>query len=262
MKTVQCRECFMRNALRGGGNGGGSEMKTAWMFGGHLWSSGTPGYVKPYTPDGADVNYEQLCFMVSTFVGTGMQGHLTGYKVTSSATSTAMLRGWMDFRKRYNRLLNAPAMPVRAPACAFPQNVNCQGWNMSSPCWQHCDLTKLGFDGLFRYLPVAHFPGERAKGLLTLWNQGHEAITVPELPLNVALMGELRSLVAVDGAAATALPVVPVSRFVANVTLTGLRLPPRAVRNVFFYLSAADAAGHAHAADGTMSCARPAGLLW
>ena len=132
---------------------------------------------------------------------------------------------------------------------------------MSSACWQQCDLTKLGFDGLFRYLPVAHFPGERAKGLLTLWNQGHEAITVPELPLNVALMGELRSLVAVDGAAATALPVVPVSRFVANVTLTGLRLPPRAVRNVFFYLSAADAAGHAHAADGTMSCARPAGLL-
>ena len=123
MKTVQCRECFMRQAVQGGVNGGGSEIKTAWMFGtysldrdsefcqdklrthsamvslqtawgagGHLWGSGTPGYVKPYTPEGADVNYEQLCFMVSTFVGTGMQGHLTGYKLTSSPTSTKMLR--------------------------------------------------------------------------------------------------------------------------------------------------------------------------
>jgi hypothetical protein len=33
MKTVQCRECFMRQAVQGGVNGGGSEIKTAWMFG-------------------------------------------------------------------------------------------------------------------------------------------------------------------------------------------------------------------------------------
>ena len=65
-KVVQCRECFARQQDIGHPTGGGSEIKTAWMFGGHLWSSGTPGYVKPYTPDGADVNYEQLCFMVST----------------------------------------------------------------------------------------------------------------------------------------------------------------------------------------------------
>ena len=129
---------------------------------------------------------------------------------------------------------------------------------MSDPCWQQCDLATLGFDGLFHYLPVAHFPREKAKGLLTLWNQGHEAITVPELPLNVALMGELHSLIAVDGSTMTALPVIPVSRFVANVTLRGLNLPPRSVRNVFFYISKADAVIHAH--DGTISCAKPAKL--
>jgi hypothetical protein len=165
-------------------------------------------------------------------------------------------------------LLYAQAMPVRAPACAFPTGVNvgpyepqhCQGWNVSDPCWQKCDLSKLGYDGLFHYLPVAHFPQEKEKALLTLWNQGHEVITIPTLSLNVALMGDVRSLVAVDGATVTTLAVVPVSRFVANVTLTGLSLPPRSVRNVFFYSTEGDAASHA-GVDGTVSCAKPSSLL-
>ena len=173
MKTVECRECFTRQSVQGGTNGGGAEIKLAWMFGGHLWNSGTPGYVKPYTPAGADINYEQLCFMVASFVGTGAQGHLTGYKVTSSATSTKMLKGWMDYRKSYNRLLTAPAVLVRPPACVFPTGGGCDGWNVSETCWQNCDLNALGFDGLLHYLPVGHFPDEKVKALLVLYLLQH-----------------------------------------------------------------------------------------
>ena len=129
-KIVQCRECFAR--LQESGNflaGAGSEIKTAWMFGGHLWNSGTPGYVKPYTPEGADVNYEQLCFMVSSFVGLGMNGRLTGYKLTSSPASTAMLRRWSEYKRTHMRLLNAPMDIVRRAACVFPPGA--KGWNMS-----------------------------------------------------------------------------------------------------------------------------------
>ena len=68
------------------------------------------------------------------------------------------------------------------------------------------------------------------------YNQGHDPTTIPSLPLDVGLMGDLKTLVVVDGPEITTLPVVAVSKFVANMTLTGLTLPGRSVRSVFFYV--------------------------
>ena len=64
----------------------------------------------------------------------------------------------------------------------------------------------------------------------------------------------------IQGSGHGCLAVVPASRFVANVTLTGLSLPPSSVRNVFFYSTEGDAASHA-GVDGTVSCAKPSSLL-
>jgi hypothetical protein len=265
MKIVECRECFMRGSVQHPGNGGGSEIKTAWMFGGHLWNSGTPGYVKPFTPDGADTNYEQLCFMIASYIGTGKHGHLTGYKITSSAASTKMIKAWNDYGKTYKQLLSAPALSVRAPACAFPTGSGCQGWNMSQGsepgCW-HCDLTLLdqAWDGLFHYVPIEFFTDPGPKALLVLYNQGRQPITIETLSLNVALMGANSSLaVVVGGAQMRALPITRHSPTVANVTLPELHLHARSVTSVFFYATLAEA--RAHPADWSMSCTKPSSTV-
>lgn len=203
---------------------------------------------------------EQLCFMVGSFVGMGAQGHLTGYKLTSSATSSKMLKDWTTYRKAYNRLLNAPAISVHPPACAFPAGGSCRGYNMSATCWQHCDLENLGYDGVFRYLPVGYFIEDKVKAMLILYNQGHETITIPRLALNVALMGDLQSLSAMDGATITTLPVVQISRFIANITGVGLKIPTRSVKTMFFYLPSAEAPATEHR-DSIMSCAKPSELM-